>query len=582
MVDKSLKVIHQDNEFAIVKFFAKRYWLRLFVLTTFIIVSVGITLIQPLILKYLIDNFIHNKSIQKFAFCVIIMVLVGCLSVLINYLRATTSSYIINKIQLEIRSIMFEKLLYQPLGYYSKRNLGEITQRVLTDVHVVNSIFGFLFQRFISSSLILTGAVIVLLNMSWQVTIASLISVGMYVLVFKAYNEKLRDGYLKTRECMDDVSSELQETYIGIRDIKAFQYEHNKQSSFMDKLKKLFSYSYHLDKQSAVAHQLCYFFTIIGPLVVFFIGGIEVLRGIISVGTLIAIYSYVIKLYDPAMDVSDAALDLKKFLISIRRIAEILDLDAAEKETAGKPELPEKIKGEVVFDNVHFAYDEKIPVLNGLSLTLCPGKMVALVGATGGGKTTCANLMLGFFKNQKGRILIDGNDINQISIRSLRKHLSLVPQDPFMFNVSIYENIHLGNPKATPKEIEQVIKFTQIEEFIKKLPNGLNTIVGERGANLSGGQKQRIAIARALLKNSEIIIFDEATSAIDVNTETAIHETLNRIKAHKTLLVIGHRLSTVMIADEILVVKDGSVVEIGTHEQLLKTGTEYKKIFGLS
>lgn len=581
MSDESLKVPHISNEFAVVKFFVKRYWLRLSVLSIFIIISVGVILIQPLITRYLIDNFVYHKSIQNFLFCVIIMALVGCLGVVINYVKATTNSYIINKIQREIRSVLFEKLLYQPLGYYGKQKLGEITQRVLSDVGVINSIFGFLFQHFISSSLMLTGSVIVLLNMSWKVTTLSLISVIAYVLVFKMYNAKLRSGYLETRKRLDAVSSELQESYLGVRDIKAFQAEPHKQLSFNDKLQYLFSSSYRFEKQSAGVHQLCYFFTIIGPLVVFFLGGLEVLRGIISIGTLIAIYSYVTKLYEPAMDISDAAFDLKNYLVSIGRIAEILNLDKAEGETTGKFVLPDKIDGNVVFDNVHFAYDEGIPVLNGLSLNLYRGKMVALVGATGSGKTSFSNLLLGFYKPQKGRILIDGQDINQISTKSLRRHVGLVPQDPFMFNVSIYENIRMGRPEASQKEIEEIVKLAQIEEFINKLPNGIKTIVGERGANLSGGQKQRIAIARALLKNPEIIIFDEATSAIDINTETAILETLNRIKANTALLIIGHRPSTVMAADEILVLKDGIIVERGTHEQLLNTGTEYKEIFGL-
>lgn len=581
MSDESLKVPHISNEFAVVKFFVKRYWLRLSVLSIFIIISVGVILIQPLITRYLIDNFVYNKSIRNFLFCVIIMALVGCLGVVINYVKATINSYIINKIQLEIRSVMFEKLLYQPLGYYGKQKLGEITQRVLSDVGVINSIFGFLFQHFISSSLMLIGSVIVLLYMSWKVTALSLISVIAYVLVFKMYNAKLRSGYLETRKRMDAVASELQESYIGVRDIKAFQSEPHKQLSFNDKLQSLFSSSYRFEKQSAGVHQLCYFLTIIGPLLVFFLGGLEVLRGIISIGTLIAIYSYVTKLYEPAMDISDAAFDLKNYLVSIGRIAEILNLDKAEGETTGKFVLPDKIDGDVVFDNVHFAYDEGIPVLNGLSLNLYPGKMVALVGATGSGKTSFSNLLLGFYKPQKGRILIDGQDINQISTTSLRRHVGLVPQDPFMFNVSIYENICMGKPGASQKEIEEIVKLAQIEEFINKLPNGIKTIVGERGANLSGGQKQRIAIARALLKNPEILIFDEATSAIDINTETAIHETLYRIKAHKAVLIIGHRPSTVMAADEILVLKDGKIVERGTHEQLLNTGTEYKEIFGL-
>jgi ATP-binding cassette subfamily B protein len=316
----------------------------------------------------------------------------------------------------------------------------------------------------------------------------------------------------------------------------------------------------------------------VGSAVVYWYGGLQTIMGSISLGQLVTFTMYLGMLVWPIMSIGFVLSRYAEAMVSARRIFEILDTEPEVKEKPDAIEL-KNVRGEVCFKNVVFGYDKDKPILKGMSFTVKPGEKVALVGATGSGKSTVIKLIPRFYDPQEGCILIDGVDIRDVKISSLRRNIGIVHQDVFLFPTTIRENIAYGKPNATQDEIERAAKAARIHDFITSLPKGYDTVIGERGVTLSGGQRQRLAIARALLVNPSILILDDSTSSVDVETEKEIYESLKELVKNKTVFIVTQRLSTLKLSERIIVIEDGKVVEDGTHEELMSKGGVYAKLY---
>lgn len=509
------------------------------------------------------DDALHQ--IMKLAVLLLILYLLRILfRYMSNYLTHKAAWYLVG----DLRSRIYNKLQILDLGFFHDKQTGDLMSRVVNDTREFELLYAHMIPEMITNIVTFAGVMIILLTINWKLALLTCAPIPLILASGVVFAKIVRPFFKTSQKCMGELNAQLQDSLSGIHEIQSFGQEAYESDRMNVKNFAQVTAMLRALRASAIFHPCVEFLSSAGTILVVFFGGYLAYKGQLSVEDIVAFVLYLSLFYAPVTGLATLLENLQQALAGAERVALILDTPSAITE----PERPidlEKAEGAVVFDHVSFHYSNEVPVLKNISFSCKPGMMVALVGPTGVGKTTATQLISRFYDPTEGRVLIDGKDIRTLSLSSLRRNISPVLQDTFLFNGTIAENIGYAKPDATQAEIEEAAKAANIHEDILAMPDGYATKVGERGLRLSGGQKQRVAIARAILRQAPIIILDEATASVDVQTEKQIQKAIKNITGKRTIIAIAHRLSTIRDADLILVIHEGAIIEHGTHEELL-------------
>lgn len=477
----------------------------------------------------------------------------------------------------DMMSTVYNKLQTLSMRYFGDKQTGEIMSRVINDSRNMETLIAHALPDLLSNILMVILVAIMIFSINPILAAISLIPIPILLFVTSRFSGKVHKRFKRNQEVLADVNGRVQDSISGIREIQSFGREDEEAAS----MKKQCEYYSHVNIKAnfaaAIFHPTIEFLTSVGTVLVMGIGGTLAMKNVLSVADVVGFFMYLSLFYSPIATLSRIVEDMQNAFAGGQRVLSILDMESEIKDSENAEDIG-RAKGNLEFKNVSFHYNEKEPVLRDISFKVGEGKMIAFVGATGVGKSTIVSLMERFYDPIEGSVMLDGKDIRDITIKSLRNNISLVSQDVFLFNGTIYDNIAFGNPKASREEIIKAATTARVSDFVDKMPDGYETVIGERGVRLSGGQKQRIAIARAVLKDSPVLILDEATSAVDNETEALIQQAIDELSKTRTVVVIAHRLSTVMKADNIIVLEKGKIVEQGNHNELLALGGIYAKL----
>jgi ABC-type multidrug transport system fused ATPase/permease subunit len=523
-------------------------------------------------------NYIVQGNIGGLNIIVIIFVVISVIMWFGQYAENLYLSYAGQSIIYRMRTQLFDHLHRLSLSFFDTHQVGKLMSRVQNDVQQIQDLVTQGVLSLITSLLTLVGISAIMISMNWRLGLLMLVIIPVMILGVWIWQKYARRAFIRVRRAIAVVNSQLQEDIAGVRVVQSLSREDENMGQF-DQVNRA-----HLDanvtavKFEAVMMPMINILTGISFAIVLIVGGFQVLDGVMSVGFLMSFLMYVQRFFDPILELSMQYTQLQRAMASGARIFELLDVEPEIQDSPGAIELP-PIKGEIRFENVDFGYEDGTDVLHKVNLTIHPGETVAIVGQTGSGKSSLVSLTDRFYEVEKGHIYVDGHDIHDVTQASLRKQISIVPQDPILFTGTVEENIKYGNMSATHEEVVDVAKTVGANHFISRLENGYETMVGQRGANLSAGQRQLICLARAVLADPRILILDEATSNVDTNTERIMQRALRKLTRGRTCLTIAHRLSTVTGADRIIVLEHGKIVEEGSHRQLLAKEGLYHKMF---
>lgn len=481
-------------------------------------------------------------------------------------------------IALDLRKRVYAHLQTLSLSYFETSQTGDLSYRLTEDIDRVGEVINKIFHDFTPCVLQLVAVFGYMIYLNWQLTLASLIVVPLMGILISWFGERMLVFSRRSQNLISDLSSQLTEVFSGIRLIRAFAAEEYEIERFGQEAEKNRRAKYAAAWLKAVQYPVVGFLYALSVLLLLLLGGWQISQNNLT-GEEFGSYVFAVAmLIDPIAHLTDNYNEFKQGEASSDRIFDLLALRPAVVEKPGAIDLP-PVTGKVEYRNVSFSYKPDQPVLQQLSLLAFPGEAIALVGTSGAGKTTLVNLLPRFYEPQAGQILIDGTDIRDVTLRSLRRQIGIVPQETILFSGTIAQNIAFGQPQFDLKAVQEAAKVANAHQFISQFPDGYQTWVGERGVNLSGGQRQRVAIARAVLLNPRILILDEATSALDSESEALVQEALERLMRDRTVFIIAHRLATVRRADRILVLEKGRVVESGTHGELLERGDRYARFY---
>ena len=489
-----------------------------------------------------------------------------------NYLTHKAAWHLVG----DLRSRLYNKLQSLDLGFFHDKQTGDLMSRVINDTRDFELLYAHMIPDILTNVATFLGVLVILLTVNWKLALITCCPIPLILLSGVVFSKIVRPFFKASQKSMGELNAQLQDSLSGLHEIQAFGQEKYESERVQEKNLAQVSAMLRALRASAIFHPSVEFLSSAGTVLVVFFGGFLAYRGQLSVEDIVAFVLYLSLFYAPVSGLANLLESLQQSLAGAERVTLILDTPSAIQDAPNAQDMG-RAEGAVTFENVSFHYSNKIPVLKDISFSCEPGMMVALVGPTGVGKTTTTQLISRFYDPVEGRVLIDGKDVRNVTLESLRHNISPVLQDTFLFNGTISENIGYAKPDATQEEIEAAAKAANIHEDIMSMPEKYETKVGERGLRLSGGQKQRVAIARAILRQSPIIVLDEATASVDVQTEKQIQKAIKNLAGKQTIIAIAHRLSTIRDADIILVFHEGRIIERGTHDELLeKQGLYYK------
>lgn len=504
-------------------------------------------------------------TIMKFALTLLLLYLLRILfRFLSNYLAHKAAWHLVG----DLRIRLYNKLQSLDLGFFHDKQTGDLMSRVVNDTRDFELLYAHMIPDIITNLVTFLGVLIILLTINWKLALITCCPIPLILLSGVIFAKIVRPFFRASQKCMGELNAQLQDSLSGLHEIQSFGQEAYESKKLNTKNFEQVTAMLRALRASAIFHPCVEFLSSAGTILVVFFGGYLAYKNQISVADIVAFVLYLSLFYAPVSGLANLLESLQQSLAGAERVTLILETPSAIQNAPDAEDIGH-VEGSITFENVSFHYSNEIPVLKDISFHCKPGMMVALVGPTGVGKTTATQLISRFYDPVEGRILIDGKDIRTVTLESLRHNISPVLQDTFLFNGTIAENIGYAKPDATRQEIEEAAKAANIHEDILHMPAQYETQVGERGLRLSGGQKQRVAIARAILRQSPIIVLDEATASVDVQTERQIQKAIKNIAGKRTIVAIAHRLSTIKDADMILVIHEGEIIERGTHEELI-------------
>ena len=514
------------------------------------------------------------KTVSRLALILLALYLLRILfRYLSNYLAHKAAWYLVG----DLRSRMYNKLQSLDLGFFHDKQTGDLMSRIVNDTRDFELLYAHMIPDMITNIVTFAGVLIILLTINWKLALITCCPIPLILASGVVFAKIVRPFFKASQKTMGELNAQLQDSLSGLHEIQSFGQEAYESERLNAKNFEQVHAMLRALRASAIFHPCVEFLSSAGTVLVVFFGGYLAYRQQLSVEDIVAFVLYLSLFYAPVSGLASWLENLQQSLAGAERVTLVLDTPSEIQDAPDAQDIG-TVEGAVSFEHVSFHYSNKIPVLKNISFSCKPGMMVALVGPTGVGKTTATQLISRFYDPTEGRILIDGKDIKSVTLESLRHNISPVLQDTFLFNGTIAENIGYAKPDATMEEIREAAKAANIHEDILNMPEQYETKVGERGLRLSGGQKQRVAIARAILRQSPIIVLDEATASVDVQTERQIQRAIKSITGKRTIIAIAHRLSTIKDADLILVIHEGEIIERGTHEELLEMKGFYYKM----
>ncbi len=563
--------------------YLKPYWLQFLLVFVAILASAVIGLFPSIITGKIVDEALVGKDMKTLINLLLIAFVTLTVSKVVGVLEEYINSWISQRIIFDMKNQMYDHLQHMPHSFFTTERQGDIITRMNTDISGVSTVISGTLASIVSNLATVVTTLVALFTMSWQLALVGIAIIPLLILPTKSVGKTRWKLLSERQEKSDELNQLINETLSvsGSLLVKLFTSEETEYKKFVDVNEEVTQISLKEQRSGKWFHVIMGMFTQIGPLLIYFFGGLFIINNYdtaLTVGTITATVSFINRLYHPVQSLLNIQVDFTRSLALFTRIFDYFDkeITIVSPENGKKPVVA---CADIVYDHVKFAYTPDVTILRDINFTVPGGKMYAIVGPSGSGKSTLINLVPRLYDTCGGRVTIAGVDVRDFDLKYLRQCVGVVTQDTYLFNGTIRENLLYAKPDATDEEIVEACKAASIHEFISNQPDGYNTVVGNRGLKLSGGEKQRISIARVILKDPKILILDEATSALDSISESAIQDALDVLMKGRTSIVIAHRLTTILKADRIFVIKDGVIAEQGGHEELLEKGGIYKNLY---